>query len=72
MCQEHTFVEIVGEAGVITGAAPARLERSWGSDSGERLGLAKLLDEKTLVAALLWDKKHTQIYIWAITEMMME
>lgn len=56
MCQEHTFVKIVGEAGVISGAAPARLEVSWGSDS---LGLAQLLDEKTLVAALLRDETNT-------------
>lgn len=38
MCQKHTFVEIVGEAGVVAGAAAAAAAAGlgfghWGSDS---------------------------------------
>lgn len=57
MCQEHTFVEIVGKAGVIAGAAAAAAwVRHRRPDSGDLLRLAQLLDEETLVTALLLDK----------------
>lgn len=52
VCQEHTFIEIVGKAGVIAGAAAARV-RHWRSDRRDILSLAQLLDEETLVTALL-------------------
>lgn len=55
MCQEHTFVEIVGKAGVIAGAAAAAWLRHRRRD-GALLRLAQLLDEETLVTALLLDK----------------
>lgn len=56
MCQEHTFIEVIGEAGVVAGAASAAAAGlrfgAWGFDRGEPLGLAQLLDEETLVSAL--------------------
>lgn len=59
MCQKDTFTEIVGEAGVVAGAgagAAAGLGfRHWGSDSWVLLSLAQLLDQETLVTALLRD-----------------
>lgn len=51
MCQEHTFIEIVGEAGVIAGAAGLGFGPR-GFDSREPLGLAQLLDQETFVTAL--------------------
>ena len=63
MCQEHTFVEVVGEAGVVAGAAPAapaaaRLRSGHrGGDRREPLGLAQLLDQEAFVTALLGKKK---------------
>lgn len=59
MCQEHTFIEIVGEAGVIAGAAGLGFG-PWGFDSREPLGLAQLLDQETFVTALL-GYKMTQL-----------
>lgn len=59
VCQEHTFVEIVGKAGVIAGAAAAAWVRHRRPDSGDLLRLAQLLDEETLVTALLLDKDAT-------------
>lgn len=56
VCQEHTFAEIVGKAGVIAGAAAAVWLRHRRPDSGDLLRLAQLLDEETLVTALLLDK----------------
>lgn len=52
MCQEHTFIEIVGKAGVIAGTAAAQVKH-WRSDSRDLLGLVQLLDEETLVTTLL-------------------
>lgn len=61
MCQEQTFVEIVGKAGVIAGAAAAAAAwlRHRRPDSSDLLRLAQLLDEETLVTALLLDKDAT-------------
>lgn len=58
MCQEHTFVEIVGKAGVVAGAGAAWL-RQRRPDSGHLLRLAQLLDEEPLVTALLLDEEAT-------------
>lgn len=63
MCQKQTFIEIVGEAGVVTGAAPDAAGASvglgfwrWGSDSWKLLRLGQLLDQETFVTAILGDK----------------
>lgn len=54
VCQEQTFVVIVGEAGVVAGAAPTGLRSGhWGSHRRDLLGLAQLLDQETFVTALL-------------------
>lgn len=60
MCQEHAFVEIVGKAGVVAGAAAAAAwVRHRRPDRGDLLRLAQLLDEEALVPALLLDKDAT-------------
>lgn len=55
--QEQALVVIVGEAGVVAGAAAAAAARLCSGHRGPHgahlLGLAQLLDEETLVAALL-------------------
>ena len=59
VCQEHAFGEVVGKAGVVAGAASAASAAAglrsgpWGFDRRVLLGLAQLLDQKTLVTALL-------------------
>lgn len=59
MCEEQRFIEIVGEAGVVAGAASAAaagLRLGHGRfDRREPLGLAQLLDQETLVTTLLED-----------------
>lgn len=56
MCEEHSFIEVVGEAGVVAGAASAaaaglRLGHG-GFDGREPLGLAQLLDQETFVTTV--------------------
>lgn len=52
--QEQALVVIVGEAGVVAGAAAARLRSGHGGPHrAHLLGLAQLLDEETFVAAVL-------------------
>lgn len=64
MCEEHSFIEIVGKAGVIAGAGASA---AWGggcrSDRRGLLSLVQLLDEETLVTALLGDDKPTVLKI---------
>lgn len=59
MRQDQTFVVIVGEAGVVAGAAPAGLRSGHGgSHRRDLLGLAQLLDQETFVTALLSEGWH--------------
>lgn len=54
MSQEQTIAVVVGEAGVVAGAAATRLHSRQGRPHGVRLlGLTQFLDEETFVTALL-------------------
>lgn len=57
MCEEQRFTEVVGEAGVVAGAASAAAAGLRFGHRGfgwrEPLGLAQLLDQETFVTTLL-------------------
>lgn len=56
--QEQTIAVVVGEAGVVAGAAATRLHSRHGRPHGARLlGLTQFLDEETFVTALLVDSE---------------
>lgn len=63
MCEEHPFRKIVGEAGVVSGAAsagPPLTLQARRCDIREFLGLTQFLDQEMLVSTLLNNTVYTQ------------
>lgn len=66
--QEQALVVVVGEAGVVAGAAAARLHSGHGGlHHAHLLGLTQFLDEETFVTALLVGRQ-VKTRRWGVSE----